>query len=64
MGILQRLRKLSAQQASSRYNGDVNSDDSDTPATITTCMPTNADYLLLRIHCIVSLNHYNLLIFN
>jgi hypothetical protein len=31
MGILQRLRNRSAQQASSRYDGNVNSDNSDTP---------------------------------
>jgi hypothetical protein len=63
-GILQRSRNRSAQQASSRYDGDVDSDDSDTPATITTRLPTNADYPLLRVRCVVSLNHYNLLIFD
>jgi hypothetical protein len=60
-GILEQLHNVGAQQA--MYDGDVNSDGSDTPATIISCLPTNADYPLLRIHCVVSLNCYNFQIF-
>ena len=60
-GILERSHNLEAWQA--RYDGDVNSDDSDTPATVAACLPTNADYPLLRVCCVVSLNPYNFLIF-
>jgi hypothetical protein len=60
-GILERLHNVSAWQA--MYDGDVDSDGSDTPATIISCLPTNADYPLLRVCCIVSLNRYNFQIF-
>jgi hypothetical protein len=60
-GILERSRNLGAQEA--RYDGDVDSDDSDTPAAVSARLPTNADYPLLRVRCIVSLIRYNLLIF-
>ena len=60
-GILERSRNLSAQE--SRYDGDVDSDDADTPASVAAYLPTNADYPLLRVRCIVSLNRYDLLIF-
>jgi hypothetical protein len=60
-GILEWSHNVSAQQA--MYDGNVNSDGSDTPATIISCLPTNADYPLLRVCCIMSLNHYNFQIF-
>ena len=59
-GILEWSCNLSAQE--SRYDSDVNSDNSGTQASITAHLPTNADYSLLRVHCIVSLNRYDLLI--
>jgi hypothetical protein len=59
-GILEQSHNLNAQQP--RYDGDVDSDDSDTPAAITSRMPTNADYPLLRVCCVVSLSHYNFVI--
>ena len=61
MGILEWSHNLGAHEA--RYDGNVDSDDSDTPATIAVCLPTNADYLLLRVRYIASLDHYDLLIF-
>jgi hypothetical protein len=60
-GILEQSHNLNPQQ--SRYDGNVDSDDSDTPAAVTSCMPTNTDYPLLRVCCIVSLNCYNFMIF-
>jgi hypothetical protein len=60
-GILEQWCNLEAWQA--RYDGDVNSDNSDTPATIATHLPTNTDYPLLRVCCVVSLNPYNFLTF-
>jgi len=60
-GILGWSRNLAAQEA--RYDSDMDSDDEDTPATVAACLPTHADYPLLRVRCIVSLNHYDSLIF-
>ena len=60
-GILEWSCNLGAHE--SRHDSDVDSDDSDTTASIAACLPTNTDYPLLRVHCIVSLNHYDLLIF-
>ena len=61
VGILEQSHNLSAQE--SRYDGNVDSDDADTPASVAAYLPTNADYPLLRVHCVVSLNRYDLLIF-
>jgi hypothetical protein len=60
LGIFERSRNLNAQRP--RYDDDVDSDNSDTLAAITSCMPTNTDYPLLRIRWVVSLNHYNFVI--
>jgi hypothetical protein len=60
-GILERSHNVSAWQV--MYDGNVDSDGSDTPATIISCLPTNADYPLLRVQCVVSLNRYNFQIF-
>ena len=60
-GILERSRNCNTQQ--SRYDSDVNSDDSDTLAAVASRMPTNADYPLLRVRCVVSLNRYSFMIF-
>ena len=60
-GILRRSSNLGAQDA--RYDGDMDSDDEDTPASVAARLPTSADYPLLRVRCIVSLNPYDLLIF-
>ena len=59
-GILEWSRNLNAQRP--RYDDDVDSDDSDTLADIISQMPTNTDYPLLRVCCIVSLNHHNFVI--
>jgi hypothetical protein len=63
VGILERLHNL--QQA--RYDGDMDDGDvtdSDVDSEdVIACLPTNADYPLLRVHCIVSFNCYNLQIF-
>ena len=66
-GILKWSCNLSAWQAI--YDGDINSNpshqSSDSNSDVETRYPpTNKDYPLLRVCCIVSLNHYNLLIFH
>ena len=60
-GILERSHNVGARQA--MYDGDVDSDGSDTPATVISRLPTNADYPLLRVRCVISLNRYNFQIF-
>jgi hypothetical protein len=60
-GILEWSHNVSAWQA--MYDSNVDSDSSDTPATIISCLPTNADYPLLRVCCVMSLNRYNFQIF-
>ena len=54
-GILERSRNLSVPGA--RHNADPDSDvDSDAPILGIEYMPTEEDYPLLRVACVVSLN--------